>query len=187
MRAAARDLSVSHIRLDKEGGIIEMEATHPGDKQTRRSGPPAPFAGRPGSRHSSSDSRHAGTPEGNPLPLRNNRARSENSDLSPRVARRCSQCRISCTRNQPPLQANGKSLLISSIIPRSVSCTCLDQWPWPIPVSSGYRRKQHRLVRCRRGQSRSCEGTPIHPVLGGRECCCDRSEAQRVNGGLGAP
>ena len=35
VRAAARDLSVSHIRLDKEGGIIEMEATHPGDKQTR--------------------------------------------------------------------------------------------------------------------------------------------------------
>src|SRR5437763_15147740 len=35
MRAAARDLSVSHIRLDKEGGIIEIEATHPGDKQTR--------------------------------------------------------------------------------------------------------------------------------------------------------
>jgi len=35
MRAAARDLSVSRYRLDKEGGSIEVQATHPGDKQTR--------------------------------------------------------------------------------------------------------------------------------------------------------
>jgi predicted aspartyl protease len=35
MRAAVRDLSVSRYRLDKEGGSIEVQATHPGDKQTR--------------------------------------------------------------------------------------------------------------------------------------------------------
>jgi predicted aspartyl protease len=33
--AAVRDLSISRYRLDKEGGIIEVQATHPGDKQTR--------------------------------------------------------------------------------------------------------------------------------------------------------
>jgi predicted aspartyl protease len=33
--AAVRDLSISHYRLDKEGGSIEVQATHPGDKQTR--------------------------------------------------------------------------------------------------------------------------------------------------------
>jgi predicted aspartyl protease len=33
--SAARDLSISHYRLDKEGGSIEVQATHPGDKQTR--------------------------------------------------------------------------------------------------------------------------------------------------------
>jgi predicted aspartyl protease len=35
VRVAARDLSVSRFRLDKEGGIIEIQVTHPGDKQTR--------------------------------------------------------------------------------------------------------------------------------------------------------
>jgi len=33
--AAMRDLSISRYRLDKEGGSIEIQATHPGDKQTR--------------------------------------------------------------------------------------------------------------------------------------------------------
>jgi predicted aspartyl protease len=35
VRAAVRDLSISRYRLDKEGGIIEIQATHPGDNQTR--------------------------------------------------------------------------------------------------------------------------------------------------------
>jgi clan AA aspartic protease (TIGR02281 family) len=33
--AAVRDLSISRYRLDKEGGVIEVQATHPGDKETR--------------------------------------------------------------------------------------------------------------------------------------------------------